>query len=482
MTLEESLNNLPDKPGVYLMKDILGRIIYVGKSACLKDRVRSYFHDSAKYEMKVAAMVPNITSFETIETANEMEALILESRLIKKYRPKYNVMYKDDKTYPYLKLTVHEDFPRLSLTRRITQDNSRYYGPYVLGSVNSLIKVINKKFKLRDCRIDMTKRLERACIKEGMGFCTAPCTGKATKETYAEQVKQVEEFLKGKQRTLIAELEKKMNKAAENLDFEEAARYRDQKDLVELILLQNDKTIGMKSQAMTDYMDRESTKALRMLKDALKLPEEPVVIDCIDISNISGKDSVGSAVRFVSGHPDKDKYRKYRIRTLSGPDDTGMIFEVVSRRLKRLKEEGDLPHLLVIDGGKGQLNAAENAMKISGVSLPIISLAKREEEVFTLDSAESIKLPKDSPALHLLQAARDEAHRFAVKYHKTLRDKRTTESVLDKVEGIGDKRKKEILGKFKELGKITREDLQSIKGMPAKLIAGVLEAVKGLKK
>ncbi|MEI7904859.1 MAG: excinuclease ABC subunit UvrC [Candidatus Firestonebacteria bacterium] len=434
MAISEKINALPSKPGVYIMRDSSGKIIYVGKSASLKDRVRSYFQESGRYDRKVAAMISNISDFDCIITGNEMEALILESRLIKKHKPKYNVLLKDDKAYPCIKITG-DDFPRALLARRIMPDKAVYFGPYVLGSVNEVLKVIRKNYKIRDCSLDMSKKLERACLKEQVGVCSAPCIGKISKEEYAGSVAEVLKFLKGKQNELLSKLTEKMNKASAKQEFEDAAKYRDQKELVELIALQSGKNTGIEAHISKEHGRQEQLdKGAAGLKAELGISAELNTIEGIDISNTAGEHSVGSVVRFKRGVPDKTGYRKFRIKTLSGPDDTGMIKEVVSRRYKRARDERTLPDLVLIDGGKGQLGAALEALAEIGLSLPVISLAKREEEIFVPGKSIPLRLKKDSAELHLLQHIRDEAHRFAVKYHKNLRGKGITASVLDKIQ------------------------------------------------
>ena len=480
MSLAEKIKNIPEKSGVYLMKDTDGRIIYVGKSANLKDRVRSYFLDKSRYDRKVAALVPKIYDIEIMTTNNEMEALMLESKLIKKYRPKYNVLFKDDKTYPYIKISIKEEFPRISLTRRVLPDNERYFGPYVFGSVGEIIKVIQKTFKLRNCRLALPlsseKRPARACLKEELKFCTAPCLGKATKEEYALQVKEVINFLSGKQKELENKLDAKMKKAAEKLDYESAALLRDQKELALLIAAQNTGKPGMSQNVREDSKDAQIEKALFDLKRLLSLNSLPLTIEGVDISNISGTNAVGSVVRFFNGEPDKAGYRKFKIRTVAGPDDTGMLREVVGRKYKRALEEKKLPDLILIDGGRGQLNAAKEVLTELGITLPLISLAKREEEIYFDGSAAPLRLKKDSAALHLLQYVRDEAHRFAVTYHKTLRDRLTVSSRLDDIKGIGVKTKKAILSQVKDVNNISKEELEKLTGVSK----GLKEKLKGV--
>ncbi|MFH1074188.1 MAG: GIY-YIG nuclease family protein, partial [Candidatus Firestonebacteria bacterium] len=374
MSLTEKIKTIPEKSGVYLMKDADSRIIYVGKSANLKNRVKSYFLDKSRYDRKIAALVLKISDIDIITTQNEMEALILESKLIKKYRPKYNVLFKDDKTYPYIKISVKEEYPRISLTRRVLPDNEKYFGPYVLGSVGNIIKVIQKTFKLRNCRLDLPlppgKKPARACLKEEINFCSAPCLGKTTKEAYARQVKEVVIFLSGKQRELENKLDAKMKKASERMDYEEAALFRDQKELAQLIAAQNKHKVEMSTEAREDSRNTQIEKALAGLQNLLLLKTLPLTIDGVDISNISGTNAAGSVVRFFNGKPDKNGYRKFKIKTLSGPNDTGMLKEVVGRKYKRALEEKKLPDLVLVDGGRGQLKAAKEALAALGINIP----------------------------------------------------------------------------------------------------------------
>ncbi|MEI6845621.1 MAG: excinuclease ABC subunit UvrC [Candidatus Firestonebacteria bacterium] len=473
MSLTEKIKNLPEKSGVYLMKDADARVIYVGKSANLKDRVRSYFLEKSRYDRKVAALVPKIFDIEIITTKNEIEALLLESKLIKKYRPKYNVLFKDDKTYPYIRLSVNEEFPRISLTRRVLPDSGRYFGPYVFGSVGEIIKVIQKSYKLRNCRLPLPfpagKKTERACLKEELNFCTAPCLEKVTREEYAAQVKGVIGFLSGKQKELEQKLELKMKKASENMDYEQAALLRDQRELALLIAAQNAGKIEMSGEVKEDAQDAQIERALADLKLLLALKTLPLTIEGVDISNISGLHAVGSVVRFFNGLPDKDGYRKFKIKTLSSPDDTGMLREVVEIKYRRALAEKKLPDLVLIDGGKGQLNAAKEVLAALGVELPVISLAKREEEIYFSATASPLRLKKDPAALHLLQYVRDEAHRFAVNYHRTLRNKGTVSSKLDGLPGVGPKTKRKLLAGVKDINRPAAEELSALSGISKKI-------------
>lgn len=475
MSLIEKIKTIPNKSGVYLMKDMTGRIIYVGKSANLKDRIKSYFLEKSRYDRKVAALVPKIFDIEVISTKTEMEALILESKLIKKYRPKYNVLFKDDKTYPFIKISLCENYPRITLTRRVLPDGGKYFGPYVFGSVGNIIKVIQKNYKLRSCKLSFplsaNKEQQRACLKEELKFCTAPCLGKISKENYTVQVKQVIAFLNGKQAELENKLDAKMKKASDNLDYEAAALLRDQKELAQLIAAQNAGKVEMSLDAREDSKDTQIEKALTELQSLLSLKTAPLTIEGVDISNISGTNAVGSVVRFFNGEPDKNGYRKFKIKTILGPDDTGMMKEVVERKYKRALEEKKLPDLILVDGGRGQLNAAKEVLNTLKIEVPLISLAKREEEVYFDVNSAPLRLKKDSAALHLLQHVRDEAHRFAVSYHKSLRDRNTIASKLDAIKGIGEKTKKLILSQVKDVNNLSEKEIDTLSCVTQKIKA-----------
>lgn len=580
--IKNALAVLPEKPGVYLMHDASGKVIYVGKAVVLKNRVRSYFRNLASHTPKVKAMVAKIAEIETIVTSSEVEALILECNLIKKYRPRYNISLKDDKTYPYLKVTLQEDFPRLYVTRRQLRDGARYYGPYAdAGAMHATVKLLRSMFPLRTCR---KMNVDRPCLNYHIKRCLAPCAGYISKADYHKMIKSVCMVLDGRTTELERDLKQQMQEAADNYAFEEAARLRDQlqavarlneaqkavtnnggdmdifglgQDMtglcVQLFFVRKGKLIGRDNFFMPDGGDtpqevmtafvkqyyNEATfipkevvlpylpeadekqlietwladKAQRRVelllpqrgvkKDLLKLANENAVkllnerlrkgslslkndlqaaeelqqalglehplerMDCFDISHTQGSETVASMVVFRNGTSSKKDYRRYKIVSAEGkPDDFKSMQEVVYRRYRDYE---DLPSLVVIDGGKGQLSSALEVIRGLGLDdLPVVGLAKREEEIFKPHQSESIMLDREGAALHLIQRIRDEAHRFAITYHRKLRGKRNLVSVLDHVEGIGLKRRQELWKAFKTLDAMRAasvEELAAVEGM-----------------
>lgn len=580
--IKNALAVLPEKPGVYLMHDASGKVIYVGKAVVLKNRVRSYFRNLASHTPKVKAMVAKIAEIETIVTSSEVEALILECNLIKKYRPRYNISLKDDKTYPYLKVTMQEDFPRLYVTRRQLRDGARYYGPYAdAGAMHATVKLLRSMFPLRTCR---KMNVDRPCLNYHIKRCLAPCAGYISKADYHKMTKSVCMVLDGRTTELERDLKQQMQEAADNYAFEEAARLRDQlqavarlneaqkavtnnggdmdifglgQDMtglcVQLFFVRKGKLIGRDNFFMPDggdtpqevitafvkqyyneatfipkevvlpYLPEEDEKQLietwladkaqrrvelllpqrGVKKDLLKLANENAVkllnerlrkgslslkndlqaaeelqqalglehllerMDCFDISHTQGSETVASMVVFRNGTSSKKDYRRYKIVSAEGkPDDFKSMQEVVYRRYRDYE---DLPSLVVIDGGKGQLSSALEVIRGLGLDdLPVVGLAKREEEIFKPHQSESIMLDRDGAALHLIQRIRDEAHRFAITYHRKLRGKRNLISVLDHVEGIGPKRRQELWKAFKTLDAMRAasvEELSAVEGM-----------------
>ena len=580
--IKNALAVLPEKPGVYLMHDASGKVIYVGKAVVLKNRVRSYFRNLASHTPKVKAMVAKIAEIETIVTSSEVEALILECNLIKKYRPRYNISLKDDKTYPYLKVTMQEDFPRLYVTRRHMRDGARYYGPYAdAGAMHATVKLLRSMFPLRTCR---KMNPDRPCLNYHIKRCLAPCAGYISKADYHKMIKSVCMVLDGRTTELERDLKQQMQEAADNYAFEEAARLRDQlqavarlneaqkavtnnggdmdifglgQDMtglcVQLFFVRKGKLIGRDNFFMPDggdtpqevmtafvkqyyneatfipkevvlpYLPEEDEKQLietwladkaqrrvelllpqrGVKKDLLKLANENAVkllnerlrkgslslkndlqaaeelqqalglehplerMDCFDISHTQGSETVASMVVFRNGTSSKKDYRRYKIVSAEGkPDDFKSMQEVVYRRYRDYE---DLPSLVVIDGGKGQLSSALEVIRGLGLDdLPVVGLAKREEEIFKPHQSESIMLDREGAALHLIQRIRDEAHRFAITYHRKLRGKRNLVSVLDHVEGIGTKRRQELWKAFKTLDAMRAasvEELAAVEGM-----------------
>lgn len=580
--IKNALAVLPEKPGVYLMHDASGKVIYVGKAVVLKNRVRSYFRNLASHTPKVKAMVAKIAEIETIVTSSEVEALILECNLIKKYRPRYNISLKDDKTYPYLKVTMQEDFPRLYVTRRQLRDGARYYGPYAdAGAMHATVKLLRSMFPLRTCR---KMNPDRPCLNYHIKRCLAPCAGYISKADYHKMIKSICMVLDGRTTELERDLKQQMQEAADNYAFEEAARLRDQlqavarlneaqkavtnnggdmdifglgQDMtglcVQLFFVRKGKLIGRDNFFLPDggdtpqevmtafvkqyyneatfipkevvlpYLPEEDEKQLietwladkaqrrvelllpqrGVKKDLLKLANENAVkllnerlrkgslslkndlqaaeelqqalglehplerMDCFDISHTQGSETVASMVVFRNGTSSKKDYRRYKIVSAEGkPDDFKSMQEVVYRRYRDYE---DLPSLVVIDGGKGQLSSALEVIRGLGLDdLPVVGLAKREEEIFKPHQSESIMLDREGAALHLIQRIRDEAHRFAITYHRKLRGKRNLVSVLDHVEGIGHKRRQELWKAFKTLDAMRAasvEELAAVEGM-----------------
>ena len=568
--LEEKLKTLPESPGVYLMKNSAGKIIYVGKAKILKNRVRQYFQKNKNHSPKVLAMVKKISDFETIITKTEVEALILECNLIKKHRPRYNISLKDDKTYPYLKLTLNEKFPRLLITRKIFHDGAKYFGPYTNGTaVKETLQLLRKIFPLRTCK----NFPSRPCLEFHIKRCFAPCTEKISEENYFEIVKSAEKFLSGKTSEVEKNLQEKMNFAAENLQFETAAKFRDillsvkkfsekQKIIsdvgdvdaigiskinsevcAQIFFIREGKVMGRENFLLSNTDEESDEKiileflkqyysaaemsakeillpcevedekilsewlgakinfpqrgvkknlvematenaekflqekilqeklknaqtlgAVEELKKFLNLPKLPRKMECFDISHIQGAETVASMVCFENGAPSKKNYRRYKIKSAEGkPDDFLSMREVVERRYKNLE---NLPDLIVIDGGLGQLNSALEIIRDLGIKIPVVGLAKQFELIFVENSSEPIELPRESQALFLMQRIRDEAHRFAITYHRKLRRKRNLQSELDKISGIGKLRREELFKKFGSIEKIKSASLEEIISTP----------------
>jgi excinuclease ABC subunit C len=573
--ISEQLKQLPANPGVYLMKAVNGAIIYVGKASDLHNRVRSYFQASAKLTPKTQQLVTEANELEFFITASEYEALILENNLIKRYRPHYNVRLKDDKTFPYIRIDINEQWPSVSFTRRLKNDGARYFGPFTSPwSVRQTLKVLEGIFRFRSCNRSIDGTDKRPCLKYHLGHCLAPCIGAVNREEYKKAIKQSILFLEGKQEKVITELQQQMKSASESLEYERAARLRDQiqaiksviegqkvaavvtgeedviafaadKDqaYVQVFFIRGGKLIGRESfvldgtsaeapeQIMTSFVKqyyasatyippilllqhtiedksaiqewlkqkrngavsiqvpRKGNKkkllqivaenasqglqqmkikqlaatdvmeiALKEIKEKLSLPRIPERLEGYDISNIQGREAVGSMVVFEKGRPKPYHYRRFRIKTVSGANDYAMLQEVLKRRFKRFGNteiqttEGDwgiLPDLVLIDGGKGQLNMVQKAMKeIGAETISLASLAKENEEVFIPGRKTPIILPRNSPGLQLLQRVRDEAHRFAVTYFTKVHKRQTFTSSLDKIPGIGPKRKRALLKQF----------------------------------
>ncbi|HEX9860757.1 MAG TPA: excinuclease ABC subunit UvrC, partial [Nitrospirota bacterium] len=578
MTLEEKLQNLPDSPGVYIMKDARGHTIYIGKAVSLKARVRSYFQKGPKGE-KTELMVRQVADLETIVTHTELEALALESNLIKKHRPRYNIILRDDKNYPYLRFDIRSEFPRLEVVRRLKKDGALYYGPYVpAGGMWESLALIRRTFPIAPCKIALrADRPARPCVQFQIGRCIGPCTGLADKDRYKDVVGQVRLFLEGKNRDLIGLLKERMEEASGNTEYERAAELRDRiakiegalekqkiispgfedQDVIgaafeagradiQALFIRNGMLLGRKDfylddvagmtdeEVLSDFLrqfylkdmivppevllpvepvDREvfegwltqrrgarvevqvpqrgrkrelvqmaSDNAAQSLREHLlsrkskerilvRLQEElglanlPRRIEAFDVSTIQGAETVASMVSFEDNVPDKRNYKKFKIRTVSGQDDFASMAEVIRRRYAKAKEEGALPDLILIDGGKGQLNAALDVLGELGIEGPdVIGLAKAKsgeegsdrefERVFLPGVDEPVILDPASSITHLVARVRDEAHRFAITYHRKLRGKRAVHSELDDIPGIGETRKMALLRHFGSVEKI----------------------------
>jgi len=617
--IQSVLNSLPHRPGIYLMKDADGKILYVGKANSLYNRVRSYFQESSDLGPKNRSMIAKVDDIEFLVVKNEVEALVLESNYIKQYRPKYNVLLRDDKNYPYIKVSLAEDFPRVYRVRSFQRDGNRYFGPYTnSGAVDSTLDLLNKLFAFRTCRYDASnwaapregeppagwkqKLLPRPCTQYYIHRCIAPCVGYGTREEYDKVIQQVILFLEGKHDEVVKHLQEQMQEAAENLNFEEAARIRDRIRAVERILekqriihtegqddqdvialasagdetcaqvffFRGGKLVGreyfilqgtgesspaevmgsflqqfyessphvpaeiivevepddravlqswlkekrrgavaisapkrgeklglveMVKQNAQEVLEQQRIKwltdsqktqmALEELQEALNLAAPPYRIECYDISNTQGTNSVGAMVVFEAGRPKNSEYRRFKIKTVEGPNDFASLQEMLRRRFRRqaLKEresteriEQDtsfqhdwaMPDLIIMDGGKGQLSAAMDVLQELRIDVPTVALAKENEEIFIPGSPDPIILPRSSQGLYLVQRIRDEAHRFGITYHRKLRSERTFKSVLDEIPGIGPKRKQALMkhfGSVRAISAASVEDLAALNGM-----------------
>lgn len=435
-SLREKVSKLPATPGVYLFKDVSGVVLYVGKAKNLRSRVGSYLQPSAdllasrgpEIERMISKMVVDV---DVLECESEVDAVLRESRLIKDIQPRFNAAMKDDKSFPYLQITTDEDFPRVAITRQPRSRGVKLYGPFVTpADLRASLPLMQRVFKFRTCKLeifdsDASRRFFRPCILHNIKQCTAPCAAKVSKEEYAKQIHHLRQFLESKGSQIRRELTRRMKSAAEDLDFEKAARIRD--ELRSLEGLQKRGLVHEHLQPEVFYVD--ATEGLARLASSLGVEGPVRTIEGIDIAHLGGKEQVGSLVCFIDGKPFKSAYRRYRIKTVEGSDDYASIREVVSRRYHQAGMNGELfPDVVLIDGGKGQLSAAAGAFEGLRASPPILlSLAKREEEIFVLGRDNPLKLSRHDPALRVLQAVRDEAHRFAQHYHHILRRKATLE-------------------------------------------------------
>lgn len=467
--LKKKLAALPAKPGVYLMRDANGKVIYVGKAKSLRNRVRNYFQTGTlkRSDPKIRGLIKSITDLETIVVHNEAEAILTEGKLIKEYKPFYNSMFKDDKRFMLLRIHLQDPFPSFKTARIKKPDGATYLGPYVSSTAARVSKeFVETHYGLRRCRPTVPGETHyKHCMADIISFCSAPCIGKISQEAYRERACEAVAFLKGERRGVLKELEAKMVQAAEKMDFEKAAHYRD--TLFHLRKVIKQRASGTHDQ---ERISLEAKAGLEQLKRELKLPRIPRVIETFDISNTGGTEAVASMVSSVEGRPQRNRYKRFKIKTVEGPNDPEMIAEAARRRYSRLlKEKKELPDLVVFDGGITQLRAGRNALDELGLTgLPAVGLAKQFEEiVWDISNQEApLRLPMNSPGLKILRAIRDEAHRFALTYHRSLRDRRIRESLLDDIPGIGEKRKLILLRHFGSVHRLRKANVDEIAEAP----------------
>jgi excinuclease ABC subunit C len=479
--LREKLRNHPDEPGCYMMRDRRGRIIYVGKAISLRKRVQSYFRQAAfrRGDPKFRGLVKSIHDLDYIVVRNEAEAVLTEGRLIKEYRPRYNVSFKDDKRFILLRGESGLQFPRFNLCRIRRDDGCLYFGPYVsTQAARTTLDFIEKKFGLRKCKplvpdIDTYKH----CINDIVRYCSAPCAEKITSEEYCQRFRDACSFLRGERPEYLNEIRKSMEEAAVNMEFEKAAAIRDTLQMLQTIIKRRVRI------ALTPEMkEKDGLRGIKELQKILRLKSIPHVIEAFDISNISGTYSVASMVCSEDGITRPGRYRRFRIKTVEGIDDSAMMAEVIERRFNRLiSEQKALPDLVLVDGGVAQMHAARRELDKLGLSnLPVSGLAKKKEEIYHDGENVPVILPNNSPALKVLQRLRDEAHRFALTYHQHLRNRRIRESLLDDIPGIGKRKKKALLEKFgsiKRLKNAAEDEIATVFGIGyelARAIKGVL--------
>jgi excinuclease ABC subunit C len=432
----QKVKEFPQTPGIYLMKDSSGVVIYIGKAKNLRSRAGSYFQSTAEKEARTAEWIHEIADIDYMECASEVDALLTENRLIKDIQPRHNKDLKDDKTFPYLMITTHEDYPRVEVTRSPKAKGAKLYGPFTsAGQLRGALQVMQRVFRFRTCSLDIDQsdprwQWFRPCLLASIQQCSAPCNLRISKEDYKRDIRRLQTFLEGGSQRLLAQMHQEMLEASKQLDFEKAAKLRDEIRLLENLNRRGE--IDAHAQPEVFYIDPK--RGMRALRKVLGMDRDPRVIEGIDIAHLGGQDTVASLVQFLDGLPFKPGYRRYKIQGVEGIDDFRSIHEVVARRFRRMAiQEETFPDLLMIDGGKGQLNAALAAFRDCDLTPPVlVSLAKREEEIYQPGEKEPLRLGRDSFALRLLQYVRDEAHRFAQHYHHMLRRKSAFDSTKDR--------------------------------------------------
>jgi excinuclease ABC subunit C len=462
MNLKAKVRELSNKPGVYLMRDRLGRVIYVGKARSLRKRVSQYFHPSRqmRWDPKTRALIDSIADLETFVVKSEAEALLLEGKLIKEYKPRYNAIFKDDKRFLLVKVNLNEEYPRFKFARLKKDDGAQYFGPFAhAGAVRVAMQWMRKKYGVL---VQGTGAPKAKDLKYSTYLVPVPLKD-MTREDYLRHIEMACDFLEGRNKEALRELEEQMQAAARERHFEKAAELRDV-----VASLREIARASRERKFARDFSPQIDPAAeIADLQRALALPVPPIHIEGFDISHISGTLSVASAVCFRDGKPHKEHYRHYQIKTVTGSDDFASMAEVVSRRYARLKEEGTaLPDLVMVDGGAGQLNVALTALDGLEIQLPVMGLAKQMEEIYQAGHVAPLRLPRTSPALHLIQRLRDEAHRFANAYHQKLRRQRIQESVLDEFPNLGEKKKLALLQHFGSIQRLRLASIEEISTVP----------------
>ncbi len=472
--VRKKLSEMPHKPGIYLMKDRFGTVIYVGKARDLRKRVSSYFQPSRRmgWDLKFNALVEAIHDLDIFVVKSEPEALLLEGKLIKEYQPRYNISFRDDKRFLLIKVNLNDPIPRFTLARLQQEDGARYFGPFVHGAAaRHTLAMARQRFNLRGCKpLTPGEADYKHCLYGHLKYCTAPCIGNVTREQYRQQVIAACDFLSGQTTEMEKEIEDEMKKAAAAENFEKAATYR---DALENIRQTTQKTKKFPRMPYSLPIAIQPERDVMELGQALNLPAQPTRIEGFDISNISGTFAVASLVSFRDGRPDRSNYRRFRIKTVTGQDDFACMAETIQRRYSRLqRESSSMPDLILIDGGKGQLNAACAELEKLGLNkIPIIGLAKEYEEIYQPGQSEPLRLSHASGALKLLQRVRDESHRFANTYNAQLRLKKISESLLDEFPGMGPQRKMALLKKFRSVHRLrlaTVEQIAEVSGFGGK--------------